>query len=142
MSSFNDTVEICEQLLLSIAECFVYKIPPLRNASGHRAEEWDLANPIITGCSRIYQSDETLRVVIYSIIDNTSANRTDDNIKLFAECIIPGLKDYPNSTMSSSLPIYINAVIDSSRYYVLRCVNKTTKQIAMIGIGFRYVTLH
>lgn len=46
-----------EILVLTISECFVYKIPPLRSASGHRAEEWDLANPLFTGCIRVYQAD-------------------------------------------------------------------------------------
>ena len=39
--SMNSAVEIC---LLTINECFVYKVPPLRTASGHRAEDWDLAH--------------------------------------------------------------------------------------------------
>jgi hypothetical protein len=43
--------------LLTISECFVYKVPPLRSASGHRAEEWDLANPVFTGCLKIVQLD-------------------------------------------------------------------------------------
>ena len=40
--------------LLSIKEVFVYKVPPLRSASGHRAEDWDLATPLFTGYSAIY----------------------------------------------------------------------------------------
>lgn len=31
-----------EQQILQVKEVFVYKIPPLRSASGHRAEDWDL----------------------------------------------------------------------------------------------------
>ena len=40
---------VLEQPLLTIKEVFVYRVPPLRAASGHRAEEWGLANPVFTG---------------------------------------------------------------------------------------------
>ncbi len=40
---------VIEQPLLTIKEVFVYKVPPLRASSGHRAEEWGLANPVLTG---------------------------------------------------------------------------------------------
>ena len=125
---------VVEQLMLSIPEVFIYKVPPLRSASGHRAEEWDLANPMTTGCCRLYQSDEQLRVALYALIDATSANRTDDNIKLFGECLVPNTISSAN--MATSITKYIDGVIDSSRYYVLRLTNKQG-QTAMIGVGFR-----
>lgn len=40
---------VIEQPLLTMKEVFVYRVPPLRAASGHRAEEWGLANPVFTG---------------------------------------------------------------------------------------------
>lgn len=40
---------VIEQPLLTIKEVFVYQVPPLRASSGHRAEEWGLANPVFTG---------------------------------------------------------------------------------------------
>lgn len=43
---------LIEQPLFSIKEVFVYRVPPLRAASGHRAEEWGLANPVFTGKAR------------------------------------------------------------------------------------------
>lgn len=131
MSEFQTDVE---QLMLSIPEVFIYKVPPLRSASGHRAEEWDLANPLTTGCCRIYQTEKQLRVALYTLIDSTSANRTDDNIKLFGECLVPNT--ISSASMSTSITKYIDGVVDSSRYYVLRLTNKQG-QVAMIGIGFR-----
>ncbi len=44
-----------EQTLLTIKEAFIYKVPPLRTASGHRAEDWNLANPLFTGLIRVFQ---------------------------------------------------------------------------------------
>lgn len=66
-----------EIIVLSVRECFVYKIPPLRTASGHRsfifyvttfsnilrlslnfrAEDWKLETPLFTGCLKIFQAD-------------------------------------------------------------------------------------
>lgn len=40
---------VLEQPLLTIKEVFVYRVPPLRASSGHRAEEWGLENPVFTG---------------------------------------------------------------------------------------------
>ena len=36
-----------EQTILVVNECFVYKVPPLRTASGHRAEDWVIMHSII-----------------------------------------------------------------------------------------------
>lgn len=44
--------------VISLPECFVYKVPPLRSASGHRAEDWGLEHPLFTGCIKVYQNDE------------------------------------------------------------------------------------
>lgn len=40
---------LIEQPLLTIKEVFVYRVPHLRASSGHRAEEWGLADPVFTG---------------------------------------------------------------------------------------------
>lgn len=42
---------LVEQPLSTIKEVFVYRVPPLRASSGHRAEEWGLENPVFTGGS-------------------------------------------------------------------------------------------
>ena len=43
-----------EMLLLTLSEVFVYKVPPMKSASGHRAEEWGLGKPMFTGLSESY----------------------------------------------------------------------------------------
>ena len=50
-STIEDKVVI-EQLLLKIDEAFIYRIPPMRSADGHRAEDWNLAKPLNT-CSLV-----------------------------------------------------------------------------------------
>jgi len=79
---------IVEQTVLSIKECFVYKVPPLRTASGHRAEDWGLDSPIFTGFLRVFQADLKLRVAIYKYKDEKSLSSSDENLSLFGECPI------------------------------------------------------
>lgn len=58
----SDPVEL---LTLTINECFIYKVPPLRSASGHRAEDWKLETPLFTGCLKVYQADTKVRVLAF-----------------------------------------------------------------------------
>jgi hypothetical protein len=48
--------------------------------------------------------------------------------ELFAECPLP--RDVPVSTV-------VEPVIDSSRYFVLRVEDETTRRHAFVGLGFR-----
>jgi len=74
--------------LLKIDEVFIYKIPPLKSASGHRAEDWNLAHPLFTGCLKLSQNDTEVLISIYSYIDPKKTSVIDENIKLFGECHI------------------------------------------------------
>lgn len=81
-----DSPSAYEQHLLCINECFVYKVPPLRTASGHRAEDWGLAAPLFTGCLRIFQRDVKLSVRVYAYRDPSTLLTADSNLVLFGEC--------------------------------------------------------
>lgn len=119
-----------EQKVLQAKECFVYKVPPLKSASGHRAEDWNLATPLFTGLLRVFQADEKLRLAIYSYKDSKSLASTDDNLQLFGECPI-FLKAH------GDIAPFVDAVIDSSRYYVVRIKDPKSERFTHIGIGFR-----
>lgn len=121
---------VFEQKVLSIPEVFVYKVPPLRSASGHRAEDWSLDSPIFTGCLRCYQADTKLRIVLYSLKDTANRSVADDNVIEFAECPI-------EVKAKETITSFVDAVIDSSRYYVLRVKDPRSSRTTMIGIGFR-----
>lgn len=83
------------------------------------------------GCMRVYRGDNDMKVRIYTFIDTTSLNNTtDSNIKQFAEC---HFKLSPGEVIST----YIDSVIDSSRYFVLRIKDPNSSKVAFIGIGFR-----
>ena len=119
-----------EQVVLKLADVFVFKIPPLRSASGHRAEDWDLEKPLFTGYLKVYQSDQKLFVRIYQILNGYSRTPNDENLQFFAECPV---EIKPNETVTN----FIDAVIDSSRYFALKIKDRKTLKTALIGIGWQ-----
>jgi len=108
-------MEEIERCILVKPEVFVYKIPPRQSARGYRAADWNLSTPDWTGRMRVM---EKKNVVTLKLEDRGSN-------ELFAACPID---KYPGPA--------IETVTDSSRYFVIRIVNETTKQGAFIGLGF------
>lgn len=98
-------------------ECFVYKIPPLRSESGHRANDWDVNKWLWQGRARVAAAGNKLSLYLEDA--ETGA--------LFAACPVnePGTG-----------PTSVEPVTDSSRYFVLRIEDSTGKH-AYIGMGFR-----
>ena len=126
----DDESSCVEQVVLCIPEVFVYKVPPLRTASGHRAEEWGLANPLFTGYLRVLQADTKLRIVVYAYRDSTKLLASDENLAKFGECPV---EVAPHGDVTS----FVDSVIDSSRYYVLRIKDPASSRTTLLGIGFR-----
>jgi len=120
----------CDQTVLQVYETFVYKVPPLRTASGHRAEDWDLAKPLLTGFLRVTQADTKLKVSIFAYRDPTKLLASDENLAKFAECPI-------EVEPKGDITPFVDAVIDSSRYYVLRIKDPASSRSTLLGIGFR-----
>ncbi|GAB9470369.1 hypothetical protein Gpo141_00007616 [Globisporangium polare] len=103
-----------QRVLTVINQCFAFKIPPQTSAAGHRADSWP-SDPAWTG-----------RLVISSVDDNALIELKDATTgALFAAC--PIKKDGPPA---------VQKVVDSSRYFVLRCVDQNTGRHAFIGIAF------
>lgn len=124
-------VAAVELSLFSVKECFIFKVPPLKSASGHRAEDWGIDKPLMTGHLKVFQTDDKLRIVLYRYKDPESSSSSDENLINFAECPI-AVKPKEDITP------YVDAVIDSSRYYVLRIKDPShPTRSAIIGIGFR-----
>jgi hypothetical protein len=121
---------IVEQKRLSVNECFVYKVPPMKTASGHRAEDWGLADPLFTGVMRVFQADTKMRIVLYAYKDSTTLLETDENLVQFGECPI-------EVQPAEDITKYVDAVIDSSRYFVLRMKDPKSGRSVNIGCGFR-----
>ncbi|KAI7854720.1 hypothetical protein BDC45DRAFT_507952 [Circinella umbellata] len=104
-----------ESVLLIIRECFVYKIPPRSAAKGYRAAEWgDLGSSFLwKGRLRILGKGEECSI---RLEDN-------DTGELFALC--------PYNPATNS----VEAVLDSSRYFVLKIEHEGRH--AFIGMGFQ-----
>ena len=102
-----------ESILLVVKQVFCYQIPPRTTARGYRASDWDVDKSLWTGRLRII---EFKRECFIQLEDASTG-------ELFASC--------PYSS-----PNAVEQVSDSSRYFVLRIVDKSSGQHAFIGIGF------
>jgi len=102
-----------ERALLIKNEVFVYKIPPRASAKGYRAADWKLDAPDWTGRLRVIEKGGKCEL------------RMEDKMsgQLFAACPVD---NYPG--------VAVEAVTDSSRYFVL-CIQDSGRK-AYIGIGF------
>ena len=87
------------QPLWTCKECYVYQIPPLKNESGHRANDWNVDKWLWTGRLRVVSKGTMLKVLLE---DATSG-------ELFATC--------PKKSQDDKA---IDPVVDSRRYFVLR----------------------
>ena len=106
---------LLRQTLMNVDECFVYKIPPMATSGGHRAEQWDLGKPFQTCGLQVERRDHDLYLLF----------TTENHTKLFAM-----------SKMHETIGKSVEAVVDSSRYFVTHISSKDNKT-AMIGFGFR-----
>jgi hypothetical protein len=111
-----------EQQRLHLREVFVYAVPRLVTAKGYRAEDLNLPNPLLTGYLKAFQrGDAELFLRVYQ----------PDHV-LFAECPISLL---PDKKIKNPLDSFFIPVVDSSRYFVIKVVDKNRH--AFIAIGFR-----
>lgn len=103
-----------ESVLLVKSEVFVYKLPPRTTNRGYRAADWNLNEPQWTGRMRLVSKGNDC---ILKLEDKNTG-------ELFAKCPIDA---YPG--------IAIEAVSDSSRYFVIR-IQDDSGRAAFIGLGF------
>lgn len=104
-----------ESVLCVKHEVFVYKIPPRSSNRGYRAADWQLDTPDWTGRLRVVAKGKDL---IIKLEDKVSG-------ELFAKCPVD---TYPG--------LAVEAVLDSSRYFVLRLLDDTGRA-AFVGMGFQ-----
>jgi len=129
----DDVRVVLESTLLTCPEVFVYRIPPMMTSGGHRAEDWNLASPLET-CSLVVK-----RVDSACFLDLMSEKPKPDGPPgatephLFAKCHIA--LDFDDET--KKIEHWVEAVVDSSRYSVIRISDDRTGREAHIGMGFR-----
>jgi len=132
-STIGEERVVIEQLLLKIDEVFIYRIPPMRSADGHRAEDWNLAKPLNTCSLVVAQKDNDLCVNIMAERPKQNAPEGAIESFLFAQSNIH--VDFNNP--SHKLGHWVNPVVDSSRYFAIRIEDPITKREAFVGVGFR-----
>jgi len=96
--------------LCQIAIVHVFKIPPRTTSGGHRATDW--TEEVWEGKLSVIQKGA--QCTIFLIDRNTNA-------------------EFARAPISEGA---VERAVDSSRYFVLRCVNQNTQQKAFIGLAF------
>lgn len=129
----DERVVIIEQRLLKIDEVFIYRIPPMRSADGHRAEDWNLAKPLATCSLLVARRDNDLCVNLMAERPKPGAPAGAIENYLFAQSTIH--VDFTNP--SHNIEHWVNPVVDSSRYFALRIEDSKSGREAFIGVGFR-----
>jgi hypothetical protein len=131
-----------EMRLLSIDETFVYRIPPMRSADGHRAEDWNLANPIMTCSLLVMRRDDELHVDVMASRQKPNAPPGAMETYLYARCeISPDVASAAGHGQKGGaerkLEYWVNPAVDTSRYFAIRIKDPRSGREAYIGMGFR-----
>ncbi|GJJ12348.1 hypothetical protein Clacol_006589 [Clathrus columnatus] len=117
MSSLDDEIESILYIAREISgkNELVFKVPPLRSNEGYRATEWgDLSQPLWKGRLRIVETSQGVAIRLEDVQTG----------EVFALARYDPLKPP------------VDAVLDSSRYFVLRVEDSESGKKAYIGIGF------
>mmetsp|Transcript_18306 Transcript_18306/g.42849 ORF Transcript_18306/g.42849 Transcript_18306/m.42849 type:complete len:349 (-) Transcript_18306:136-1182(-) len=112
VATSSTTDDEIEYALLHKREVMVYQVPPAASAAGHKAEDWKQC--IWRGKMRVVGKGQDLAIKLLDA----------GNESLFAQCSIPN-GDHEK---------FVERVVDSSRYFVLKITNGNRH--AFIGVGF------
>ncbi|SCV72794.1 BQ2448_4331 [Microbotryum intermedium] len=112
-----------ESVLFVARDAHVYRIPPRTSTEGYRAANWgDMGAPLWRGRLRVVEKG--------SGTPSTCAIRLEDGDtgELFAVC--------PYKPTKANTHGGVEAVLDSSRYFVLTIVDQDSGTRAFLGMGF------
>jgi Protein of unknown function (DUF1681). len=133
--SESDDKVVLQQTLLRVPETFVYKVPPMATSGGFRAEDWNLAYPLATCSLLVKRVDDSLYIQLFKDAQKLDGPVGAREEHLFAQCKT-SLRFMSKGT-SLNMDYWVDTVVDSSRYFVLRISDEKNKREAHIGIGFR-----
>ena len=151
-----------EILLGDFSETFIYKIPPRTSAEGYCADQWGLDRPALTCRLRVTAWATTICIVIWRRADTESTQSLSSSTStaailrrapLTASPVLSGWLVVANARWEvdnkSTLSFWLEPVLDSSRYFALRCMpppmkssdsatsNNARASHVILGIGFR-----
>ena len=110
-----DNSNIRAFVLLSV---YVYKIPPLSSAGGHRADNWNLAEPLKTCPLAVERRGDTLVLEFQA-----------ENGGVFAQSTL-------DITKGGKVEQFLEQCVDTSRYFAVK-IQGGGGRTATIGFGFR-----
>ncbi|GAA5965723.1 hypothetical protein JCM8115_000898 [Rhodotorula mucilaginosa] len=112
-----------ESVLFVSRDVYVYQIPPRTSNAGYRAAEWgEMSEPMWRGRLRVIEKGSEVPTSCYINLEDANTG------ELFAQSPYKPTKANPNGGCE--------AVLDSSRYFVLTVVDATSGQKAYVGMGF------
>ena len=143
-----------EALLLDIAETFIYKVPPRERAAGFTAENWGLEAPALTARLRVTSYASTALVVVWRRAPDGAARAPPPAVAArLPVTLAPAAAGFLvvayaqwDALGREGLAHWLEPVLDSSRYFVLRCAAPPARagadaaaQVAhvLLGVGFR-----
>lgn len=103
------------------------------------AEDWNLANPLKT-CSLLVEQHGDKLHILFRHLQNPD---DPSSITLFAQTKIDLTKTIDNNNNKGttkkqlSMEYFVEDVVDSSRYFVVRIIDERSGREARIGFGFR-----
>lgn len=133
-----------KQTLCRIGQVFVYRVPPMKTSVGHRAEDWNLAKPAATCSMQILQQDNTLLIQLLRNVESSPTSTTETFLFAQAKLVFDISSNTTCSTSTGKeqqqqqqkpIEYWVEPVVDSSRYFVIRCEDERTKRQAFVGIG-------
>ncbi|KWU45653.1 adaptin ear-binding coat-associated protein 1 NECAP-1 [Rhodotorula sp. JG-1b] len=112
-----------ESVLFVSRDVYVYQIPPRTSNAGYRAAEWgEMSEPMWRGRLRVIEKGSEIPTSCFINLEDANTG------ELFAQSPYKPTKANPNGGCE--------AVLDSSRYFVLTVVDATSGQKAYVGMGF------
>ena len=100
-----------------------------------RAKDWNLAKPLATCSLIVKRVDESLVIQLFTEKPKKDGPDGATEEKLFAQC--KAKLDLITEGVAPKLDYWVEAVVDSSRYFVIRIVDEQSQRSAHIGMGFR-----
>ncbi|GAA5912091.1 hypothetical protein JCM6882_002029 [Rhodosporidiobolus microsporus] len=112
-----------ESVLFISRDVYVYSIPPRTSNAGYRAAEWgEMTEPMWRGRLRVIEKGSDIPTKCFLNLEDK------DSGELFAQAPYQPSKANPNGGCE--------AVLDSSRYFVITVIDATSGQKAYVGMGF------
>ena len=153
-----DLGEEDESVIYTEPETFCYRVGVRSSAKGHCAASWGLDKPILTGNLRVTSCGDVIFIALWRKQANSPVSSVRGVVQSTSDgggallrhplTLLPSqngfalvaVSKFSIAPQSFSLEYYLEPVLDSSRYFVLRCQPPPgcLDPAVYLGIGFRH----